>query len=105
MLNYLVDALVEAREQAGVSLEDVAFAGREASKARGNEVRIDRSWLSRFERGLAGWTPKIDDVVRAYAKACGVTDTGLWEEALRGYGREEADRVFAVALKKGRAQA
>jgi transcriptional regulator with XRE-family HTH domain len=101
MLDHLVNALVEARERAGASLEDVSYYGRVVSAQRGREVLIDRSFLSRLERGLAGWSPKIDDVVRAYAAACHTTDTALWTAALEEYGREEGRIATKRARRRG----
>lgn len=102
MLSFLVAALTDSRLEAGVSLDDVAFRIREQAQARGHEIKIDKSFLSRLETGAAGWTPKIDDIVRGYAIACETTDTALWDAALRAYGREESDRAIQAAMRKGR---
>lgn len=102
MLSFLVTALADARREAGASLDEVAYRAREHSKARGNEVIVDRAQLWRLEQGKAGWTAKIDDIVRGYAAACDTTDVALWDAALRAYGREESDRAIQAALRKAR---
>lgn len=87
MLSFLGQALREAREEVGdVSLRDVDILDQ-----RRGGAGFQGSKLSRLERGQhRRWPADIDEIVSAYALACGTTPKAIWNRALELNDEAEA---------------
>ncbi len=76
---WLARTLRERREARKLSVSQITMLipGRDPAK------RLDESQLSRFENALS-WPRNIDEIVAAYAAACGIEDgRKLWADALK----------------------
>jgi transcriptional regulator with XRE-family HTH domain len=89
MQEWLRHVLRERRKNAGASLKDVEQAG----------AGVDRSTISRFERGQTGWPDNLDTMVTAYADVTGVSEPELWREAL-GLWEDELAGVAAATARR-----
>jgi transcriptional regulator with XRE-family HTH domain len=88
MHRWMSYTLRAKREAAGITLREVeALAG------------VDRSSLSRYERGEVRWPEDLDRIVKAYAQAVGTSWVALWREALEAAERDPDSDGPTAALR------
>lgn len=95
MRQWIGYVLRKNREAAGLSYAQVAWHADEP---------IAASTLLHCEHGNHKWPTKLDTIIGAYAKALGVPELALWEEALSLWKRDPEGRAIEAAERARRRQ-